>query len=58
MAINHVLKLFEYSHGTKLRFTSTMTDAGGGGGGGGSSLLEYLILVDQAIDNSDHIWGT
>ena len=56
MAINHALMLFEYGHGAKFRFTSTMTDAGGGGGG--SSLLEHLILVDRATNNSDHIWGT
>ena len=56
MAINHALKVFEYSHGAKFRFTSTMTDAGGGGVG--ISLLEHLILVDRAINNSDHIWGT
>ena len=47
MAINYALKLFGYSHGVKFCFTSTMTNAGGGGVG--SSLLEHLILVDQAI---------
>ena len=56
MVINHALKLCEYSHGAKFRFTLTMNDAGGGDAG--SSLLEHLILVDQAIQKSDHIWGT
>ena len=56
MAVDHSLKLFEYSCPIKKRFTATMTDAGGGGVG--NSLFENLVAVDRSVMDIDHIWGT
>ena len=53
-AINHSLRLFEYSSGTRLHFKSSTTDAGGGGTN--ESLVKELVTVDRAVNDCNYDW--
>ena len=54
-AINHSLKLFEYSwNNIRLKLTSSTTDAGGGGTN--ISLVRELELVERATLDINYDW--
>ena len=56
IAIDHSLKLSEYTCPIKKQFTAMMIDAGCGSVG--ISLFANLVIVARTIDNLDHLWGT
>ena len=54
-AINHSLKLFEYSlNNIRLKLSSSTTDAGGGGTN--ESLVRELEIVDRATLDINYDW--